>query len=266
MAETNPLFETNADAFFRRLFADRHPGIETAQEQARQKMRLVAELTGGGSTVITMGDEPETLDLDLDIEPAYPATRDVLRAIYIPEEEDMAYLTAEDLSIWLPTYEARKLTPSQATAFSNTEALRDRSGPDLLKHLSRYLRSIFRPPYGPALADRIEALCEMVREEPDGESTLSGESLENLIAFLERNPELNRPSVVAGPSGELIAIWRDVGGEFTARFMPDRTIRYLLTTPNERHPQGASRVSGDTTPDRLCEDARLKELRWMWSR
>jgi hypothetical protein len=180
----------------------------------------------------------------------------------------VAYLAVEDMSSWLSAYhDAWKLTTSQATAFSNTEALRDRSGPDLLRHLSRYLGSIFRPSYGPALADRIEALAAMVREESDGAESLSDQSLESFIAFLERSGKLVQPRVVAGPSGEIVAIWR--GGiyeEFTARFMPNGTVRYLLSKANTRHPQGVSRSSGDTTPDRLFDDARLDDLQWISNR
>jgi hypothetical protein len=261
MAETNPLFET-ADTPFGLLTVH---GSQ-ADQQARQKSKLVSDLVGGSRTAITVVDEPETLVLDL--EPSYPTKKNVLRAVYIPETQWVAYLTIDDISPWLPAhYEARKLATSQATAFSNIEALRDKSGPNVVKHLSRYLRSIFQPPYGAPLADRIEALSKMVREESDGTYALSGESLESFIAFLERNPKLVRPSVVAGPSGEVVAIWKGgMHGEFTARFIQNGSVQYLLSRPNPRHPQGTSRLSGDTTPDKLFEDARLSELQWISSR
>ncbi|MGQ0547807.1 MAG: hypothetical protein ACT4P3_21175 [Betaproteobacteria bacterium] len=261
MAETNPRFATeDDDSFFMPMPSWRPRSVsQKPQSAAPHRARFVVDLSSG---VLTMVEEPEALELE--IEHAYPAMTSILKA-YLPETHGAEYLTVDDIASWeRASYEQRRFAASQVAAFSNTEALREKSGPDLLKHLSRYLRSIFRPAYGLALADRVEALSRMVLEEAGGELNLSGESLENLIAFLEANTKLSRPSLVAGPSGELIAIWKGAKqGEFTVRFMPDGTVRYLLTKTNRKHPKGVSRVSGDTTPDKLFDEARLSELRWM---
>lgn len=258
MAETNPLFEISADA----LFTLRTVHGPLRDPRTFQKPSFVTELTSGSNTAITATDKPETLVLDLAY--TYPATKAFFKAVYRSEPQ-VAHLAIDDIAPWRPAnYVARRLTTSQATAFSNIDALRSSSGPDLIKHLSRYLRSLFQQQYGPQLSERIETLSNMVREESDGTLALSGESLENLIAFLEQNAKLVRPNVVAGPSGEIIAIWRGgKSGEFTARFMPNGTVYYLVSKPNPRHPKGVSRQSGDTTPDKLFDDARLSDFQWM---
>jgi hypothetical protein len=263
MPETNPRFQTQGE-----VHRPRRRTVVPFRQSAAQGPAL-PYATAGGFTMDLAGDvteEPQAVEFA--IEPAYPVA-DALRTLYLPVKGqqveflivvDDAHLPDTWGATWHPAnQEPPRFTVSQATAFSMTEALRGKSG-----HLTRYLRSLSQLSYGRMLAERVEELSSMVREESEGELALSADSLATLISFLEQNPRMNRPGLVAGPSGELLAIWR--GGpqsEFTARFMPNGTVRYLLTKPNAKHPLGASRVTGDTTSDKLSEEARLGELRWM---
>jgi hypothetical protein len=277
MAETNPLFAPRAMPDVEPLFSvhrlpQRPAGVAADRAYGRlaQRAKLVADLLSTGTIISAMSVVPAENDqflIDMTIDPAYAISKNVVKAVLIPEAQRVEYVTLDDLDpARASNYEARKLSASQATAFSNIEAVRDAPPPNLLPHLTRYLRSIFQAPYGRALADRIEKLAEMVLEESDGAQPLSGESLAGLIAFLERNPALTRPSMVAGPSGELIAIWKQAGrGEFSARFLPTGAVRFLVSRPNQRHPQGVSRLSGDTTADKLFAEAGLDELRWLFN-
>lgn len=162
-----------------------------------------------------------------------------------------------------PTTRPRDLPTSDATAFSNAEVVRTTSEPKLVQHLLRYLKFYFRPNYGAALASRIESLAQAVREDDDG-LELSGMSVAHLIGFLERNPSVLRPKLAAGPSGEVLAFWRDESrGEFSARFLPNGSVRFLLTLSDPDHPEGMSRSSGDTTLDKLFARAGLADLAWV---
>jgi len=156
-----------------------------------------------------------------------------------------------------------ELPASDVTAFSNVEAIRSGSGPRLLlQHLLHYLRLYFRPDYGAALASRIEALAQLLRSEADGEE-LSAWSVAHLIGFLEKNHPLSQPKLAAGPNGEIIAFWRSNGADFSARFLPSGSVRFLVTVPSPSHPDGVSRSSGDTTLSELFARAGLADLQWM---
>ncbi len=262
MAETNPLFQAPSGVSF-----DTSMGLSAQANELHVGLEIesvattVAQAVSAKShTAATLRGEREMFVFELEPPRIYPSTKGLVRALLTLEVRPLEYITLDEMVAWQPVrYESRRMTTSEATAFSNID-LRSGSGPRVLKHLTHYLRSIFRPAYGAALADRIEALSEMVREESDGSMDLSGASLANLIALLERNTKMMRPRLVAGPSGEVIAIWkRAETGEFVGRFLPNGTVKYLLTTPNPQHPQGVTRVSGDTTPDKLFSEARLAE-------
>jgi len=127
------------------------------------------------------------------------------------------------------------------------------------------LGTFFRPAYGQALATRIDQLAAMAKEEPDVEQP-SSDSLASLIAFLENNPTVKRPKLSIGPMGEFCAFWRaDGAGEFSTRFLPNGSVRYLVKVPNSRNPNGVDRVSGDTTSDRLFDSAAIEKMTWVLS-
>lgn len=265
MAETNPLFQASAALAVDTPSAFWPAGESTNQLESEIEIasRIVMQtVSASSSAAATLRDEPEMFLLEVEPSTAY-STKALMKALLIVGESDADhYITQDESTPWQPVrYQSRQMTTSEATAFSNIEAPRNVAGPRLIKHLSRYLRSIFRPTYGAALADRIEALSAMVREESDGSLTLSGASLASLIAFLEGNAKLSAPKLVAGPGGEVIGVWKRPGqAEFVSRFMPNGTVRYLLTTPNPKHPQGTSRISGDTTPDKVVTEGRLAEF------
>jgi hypothetical protein len=163
-----------------------------------------------------------------------------------------------------PTARSRDLRVSDATAFSNAEAVPRIRNSKLVQHLVRYLRFYFRPPYGAALATRVETLVATLHEEGEG-LELSGWSLAHLIGFLENNPSIGRPKLAAGPSGEIAAFWRHENDEFSARFLPNGAVKFLLAVRSPYHPSGVSRSSGDTTLTELYARAGLADLKWLVS-
>jgi hypothetical protein len=265
MAETNPLFANCLDT--PRSWRGGSPRHRTPQGAGavERQAAAVAEAVAEKSSALTMSGSMEALVGEAVSMTALALGEGPAKVYLFAEANQPEHITlAETWPAPWTRYVPWKVTPSEATAFSNIEAVRGGSGPRLVKLLTQYLRTVFRPKFGPSLADRIEDLSEMMREDSGGTLDLSGDSLAQLISFLERNPMLVRPSIVAGPSGELAAIWKADGkGQFSARFMPNGTVRYLLAVPNARHPQGFTRTSGDTTPDNLFSEARLGQIDWI---
>ena len=274
MGETNPLFETSGELV---PDAPTPEGLERVQYRARYKayqppaiepeleVALAAALTPitiTSSLTLTSGQRAlvDEQAISLDMAAIMAKSMEGVRQILFAAQERLQAAPATNPA----HYKARQVRPSEATAFSNIEA------PPVTEprvhHLARYLRIFFRGQYGRALADRIERLGELIREDSYGSDQLSGWSVGHLIAFLEGNPRLTRPKLAAGPLGELIAIWNAEGkGEFSARFMPNGSIRFVVTTPNKKHPEGVSRTSGDTTINELFKKAGLADLDWVIS-
>jgi hypothetical protein len=267
MLETNPLFETlqpegSGHGRGGIWLSDSHTAV-----YKMKTLKAAAHLSISSSLTAESGAEA----LVFDKQTAAGATdllqmtvAEVLNALWMCQRATNTqgfHVTTE------PRYRAREMESSQATAFSNLDKIDAHkarlSEPRLLEHFVRYLRLYFRPQYGGSLAARIEALAEMVREESDGERMVSAWSVGYLLGFLERNPSVSEPEVAIGPSGEVGAFWRSNLGEFSARFLPNGTVRYLTSTPNPRHATGFDRSSGDTTPDQLFAKAALRDLSWV---
>jgi hypothetical protein len=274
MGETNPLFETSGelvpdaptyDVLERVQYRTRYKAYQPPVVEPELQVALAAALTPitiTSSLTLTSGERAlvDEQAMSLDMPAIITKSMEGVRQILFAAQERLQAAPATNPARYRP----RQVRPSDATAFSNIET------PPVTEpgvhHLARYLWIFFRRPYGRALADRIESLAEMIREDSNGSDRLSGWSVGHLIAFLESNPSVVRPKLAAGPLGELIAMWNAEGkGEFSARFMPNGSIRFVVTTPSEKHPEGVSRTSGDTTIDELYKKAGLAHLDWVIS-
>ncbi len=272
MAETNLSFDTTGTllldapllayrpALAYRMSVERQSSITIEAEQQRAIVaQPLTSLTNPSS--LTLGSSVGALEFGLELATASAFSKalgDVLRTLAIIEPHPKPIVMSG------ARYRPRQITTSDATAFSNIESLRSSTEPNLIPHLLRYLRMLFRPSYGTGLATRIEQLAEIVLEESDGAERISGLSVAHMIAFLEQNPTVVRPKLAAGPSGEIIAFWRrDEQAEFSARFLTNGTVRFLVKSPNTRNPSGIDRASGETTCDQLLQKAHLNELDWV---
>ncbi len=268
MSETNPLFEAD-DAmkpWFRQGFA--HAGARffafqagLADHPAFQevvKANAAWQITNSSSTTLAEFGDVAVVGLN----PAQPAATAFFMTVgdVAPVMIRIKGYPEEALALSSPTAKLRQLTTSEATAFSNAEIVRRPWEPKLVEYL-RYLRIFFRRSYGAALASRLEALAQMMREDEE-QVELSVLSVAHLIGFLEKN-SLSRPKLAVGPSGEIVAFWRHEGeGEFSARFLPNGSVRFLVNKKNPKHPEGVSRSTGDTTLDELFSRAGLADLKW----
>jgi hypothetical protein len=136
--------------------------------------------------------------------------------------------------------------------------------PASLSHSIEYLRKLFRPAFGPLLADRLHQLAKLYSEETEGRGQLSNMSVNYLVSFLEINPAVRRPNIAASPAGNIIAQWRDTKGSlFSTHFLEDGTVKYFSIRSNPKHPDKLVRNSGESTSDALFEIAHLHSLDWV---
>ncbi len=82
-------------------------------------------------------------------------------------------------------------------------------------------------------------------EEGETWSDDSPESLRRMMLFLQSQPALRYPSVTVTPSGTFRAQWTtDPGRHFAAEFLAHGEVRFVVFSPDPRHPDRIQRVSG----------------------
>jgi len=123
-------------------------------------------------------------------------------------------------------------------------------------------------PFAKTLADRLRDLTKISREEAPDQAPLDTASLEGMLAFLTKNPDLVSPSVVLTPEGHLRGRWRrDRSHYFAVEFLDAENVRFVLFAPNPRHPYKTCRIFGDATVDSLMElVAPYRVQRWTSTR
>ena len=104
------------------------------------------------------------------------------------------------------------------------------------------------------LSKRIAELGVVFAEDYPGKN-LSARSVDSFVLFLDllpRSPDY--PDVTATPAGDIYAEWRRVNGRhFTIEVLDSGEARWLVLSPNPRHPERVDRLTGSTTADALGE-------------
>ncbi len=99
--------------------------------------------------------------------------------------------------------------------------------------------------YWERLARRLRSLLEAMAEEGETWSDDSPESLRRMMLFLQSQPTLRYPSVTVTPSATFRAQWTaDPGRHFGAEFLANGEVRFVVFSPDPRHPDRIQRVSG----------------------
>lgn len=120
--------------------------------------------------------------------------------------------------------------------------------------------------YGQRLAERLEGLLAIAREEQPEQAPPATASLKSMIAFLTAHPELAYPSTVLTTAGNVRAQWRiNPRQHFAIEFLDDSggDVRFVIFAPDPTHPYKTIRASGGATLDsvmRLAEPYGV--LRW----
>lgn len=191
-----------------------------------------------------------------------PSTFDVVIADYM--KSFVSGLFVANPLTDLGSFEKLPSGSPRGVAFSNVDEIRGRAGPRILSHLIGYLRAFFKPEYGRQLANRVEELSHLLRDDYEGRVEISAMSLYYLIAFLEAHSEIRRPSVSVTPHGLLIAQWRDAEGQrLSVHFSAEGSARAFLLIRNDNHPEQIDRSDVCSTADSIYERTGLSNVRWL---
>lgn len=105
------------------------------------------------------------------------------------------------------------------------------------------------------IANRLITLFKDSKEEDPYSPAITPGSLRNFIKFLELYPNVKYPSISLTPEHNIYVSWRDQHNRiFSVHFLPNGDTRFVIFTPNYRHPERKIRVSGITTVDVLIEE------------
>lgn len=136
--------------------------------------------------------------------------------------------------------------------FDELDKLRDDA---VLKSIS-YVRSSSHIPYSERLASRLKFLVDAAKEEEPDEVAISPQSLRNFLIFLQSTAKLKYPDIVLTPSKNIQAQWRTASNRhFAAEFLPTGDARFVIFSPDPRHPEKTIRLSGLASIDSLLETA-----------
>ncbi len=166
---------------------------------------------------------------------------------HAPERRRLSLLwtsrTAGDVSpsVWLKlvSFEFER----SAGDFSALDELRTPEGQ--IRQAIRGARVGSRLVYRERLARRLEFLLEAMEEEGEPWMQHSPESLRKMLLFLESASDLRYPTVTVTPSATFRAEWkRDPNRHFAVDFLADGQVRFVVFSPDPRHPDRVQRVSG----------------------
>lgn len=104
-----------------------------------------------------------------------------------------------------------------------------------------------------SLANQLITLFNFAKEERPTSPGISVKSLSNFYDFLKLNTNIRTPNLSLSPDRNIYASWRVEKRVFSAHFLPEGDIRFVLFKPNKRHPKRKIRVTGIATSDTLME-------------
>lgn len=114
-----------------------------------------------------------------------------------------------------------------------------------------------------SLANQLVTLFNYAKEERPASPGISVNSLSNFYDFLMLNANMRIPSLSLSPDHNIYASWRAENRIFSAHFLPDGDIRFVLFRPNNRHPNRKIRLTGTATSDTLKEIVAPESLDWV---
>lgn len=137
------------------------------------------------------------------------------------------------------------------------EAIEDRlSDDEKVNEIVLYLNSKVNISFSKRIADRIKFLFEAAKEEYPEEVAILPESIKNFVSFLQSEPNLKYPDVVLSPEKNICTQWRTAPNRhFSAEFLPTGDARFVIFSPDPKHPDKINRMSGIVSVDSLMQIA-----------
>ncbi len=91
-----------------------------------------------------------------------------------------------------------------------------------------------------------------MEEEGEAWSDDSPESLRRMMLFLQSQPSLGYPILTVTPSAAFRVQWTaDPKRHFAAEFLTNGEVRFVVFSPDPRHPERVQRISGMASWDNL---------------
>ena len=146
--------------------------------------------------------------------------------------------------------------------FSSVDAQSDRH--QRIEKIVQHIRKALALEDRNRIANRIEVLEEARLEELDnGDLPLSPKSLEAFVSFLRREPGLKYPILTLSPDGFVFAEWEAAPNRyFAVEFLgTNDVVRFVIFSPNPRHPDKRVSLSGSATVDTLMIVAEPRGVR-----
>lgn len=108
--------------------------------------------------------------------------------------------------------------------------------------------------YRESLANRLLTLFNDAKGEDPDCVGIAAESLRNFNNFLHLQTNIKCPTISLTPDYNIYASWKGRQGRvFSIHFLTNVDVRFVIFTPNDRHPKRKIRVSGVATSDILME-------------
>lgn len=114
------------------------------------------------------------------------------------------------------------------------------------------IRTSLPTAYRERLANGLVALLQDAKEEDPTSPGIIVASLRNFYDFLQSHTNLKYPAISLTPENNIYASWRDEKKRvFSVHFLANLDVRFVILTPNDRHPERQIIISGIATTDIL---------------
>jgi len=111
------------------------------------------------------------------------------------------------------------------------------------------------------IANQLITLFNFAKEERPDSPGIAVSSLSSFYDFLILFENIKTPTLSLTPDHNIYASWRAERRIFSAHFLPDGDIRFVLFRPNNRHPNRKIRITGTATGDMLLKIVAPENLR-----
>jgi len=164
----------------------------------------------------------------------------------------LKYIVFKDSPITSELDIADTLAPSEGSPFDSIDDFQ--KDDEKLTNIIGYIRNQTIISFRQQLANRLEFLVEIAKEEEPEEAPIIPESLSYFIQFLLSASHLKYPDVMLSPSKNIRVQWQAASNRhFAVEFIENGDVRFVIFSPDPQNPEKITRLSGITSLDSLLE-------------